>query len=222
MTRILVIAPHPDDETLGCGGTLLRYRIEGAEIHWLIVTEMPAGNVYSPARREARDREIGLVADAYGFASVDRLGFPAAGLEAASLDRLVGAISTVVKRIEPEILFAPFAGDAHSDHRATFAAVAASSKWFRNPSVRRILAYEVLSETDSAIDPTTTGFRPNVFVNVGATIDAKLRIARLYAGEMGEFPFPRSEPAIRALASVRGAAAGVEAAEAFMLLKEIV
>jgi LmbE family N-acetylglucosaminyl deacetylase len=100
-----------------------------------------------------------------------------------------------------------------------FDAVASCTKWFRYPSINRILAYETLSETDFGLS-TEQAFRPNVFVDIESFLDRKLQAMEVYKSEMGEFPFPRSREAIRALAAVRGAASGFKAAEAFELLRE--
>jgi N-acetylglucosamine malate deacetylase 1 len=222
MTGVLVVAPHPDDETLGCGGTLLRHRAQGDQIHWLIVTDMSVGQGYSSEQVLARGREIETVRAAYGFSSTTNLKLPAAALDTIPMAQLVRGIAETLERIQPATLFVPFSGDIHTDHRITFSAVISASKWFRARSIKKILTYEVLSETDAAIAIDAPGFRPNVFVDVSKTLDDKIRIMKLYGGELGEFPFPRSEKAIRALACVRGAAAGLEAAESFVLLKEIV
>lgn len=218
MSTVLVVAPHPDDETLGAGGTLLRHRREGDAVHWAIATDMGEG--FPEARRAARDREIEAVAAHYGFAGVHRLGFPAASLDGVPRGELIGALGDVVRRVEPEVIYLPFPGDAHTDHRVVFEAGAACTKWFRYPWVRRVLAYETLSETDFGIDPTAPGFDPQVFVDIGETLEGKLAAMALFEGELGEFPFPRSAEAIRAQATLRGAAAGCVAAEAFMLLRE--
>ena len=97
----------------------------------------------------------------------------------------------------------------------------ACTKCFRFHSIKRILAYETISETDFGMNPSYNTFRPNVYIDISKYLEMKLEIMRIYASELGDFPFPRSEKAIRALAALRGAAAGCEAAEAFMLLKEI-
>ena len=107
----------------------------------------------------------------------------------------------------------------HTDHRLVFDAVASCTKWFRYPSVKRVLAYETLSETDFGLG-TSQSFRPNVFVNIEPYLDDKIRAMDIYASEIGEFPFPRSHEAIQALAILRGAASGFKTAEAFELLRE--
>ena len=221
MRSVLVIAPHPDDETLGCGGTLLKMAAEGARMHWLILTAMTAEGGFSAEAMATRQAEISAVSRAYGFASVHQLGFPAAQLDRLPMSDLIGAMARVTRETAPDTIFAPYPGDVHSDHRIAFAATAAVSKSFRQPSVKRILAYETLSETDFAIDPDANGFRANVFSDISGHLDRKLEILAEYRGELGLFPFPRSEQAVRALASLRGVAAGSVAAEAFMLLKEI-
>lgn len=220
MTRILAVAPHPDDETLGCGGTLLRHVAHGDAVHWLIATRMDPGAF--PAERIARrEVEIAAVAKAYGFAGVHALGFPAASLDAVPRARLIEALARIVRAVEPNVVLAPFPGDAHSDHRAVFEAVTACAKTFRYPSVETVLAYETLSETDFALDPTAPTFQPDLFVEIGPFLERKIDIMRLYAGELGEHPFPRSVEAIRAAAILRGAQADCQAAEAFMMLKDI-
>lgn len=220
MRKILVVAPHPDDETLGVGGTLLRHARVGDELHWLIVTAMSVESGFSPDRMKLRTAEIRAVASALGVAATHQLGFAPGSLDVTPMSKLVEAIGEVVRATQPETIYVPFRSDIHTDHAAAFDATVSCTKWFRFPSVRRVLAYETLSETDFNLRPSV-GFSPTLFVDVTPFIEQKLRIMALYASEMQAFPFPRSESALRSLARVRGAACGCEAAEAFQLLREI-
>lgn len=221
MANVLVAAPHPDDEAIGCGGMLLKHRARGDAVHWLIFTDMTPEQGYDAARRQARETEIETAADHFGMASVCRLGFPTAGLDVVPLGEMVGRIADIFKEIKPETVYVPFPGDAHSDHRIAYDCVTACTKWFRAASVRRILAYEALSETD--ITPRLGGpvFQPNIYEDITAYLEGKLAALDIYQGEMGAAPFPRSAEIVRAKAMVRGAEAGFSAAEAFMLVKEI-
>lgn len=219
MKRILVVAPHPDDETLGCGGTMLRASRSGAEIVWVVVTAITEEQGFSAARVETRKREIEAVAARYGVVETVQLGFPTARLDARPISDLVGALSEVVRRTAPTDLFLPHRRDAHTDHAVVFDAGVAVSKWFRYNSVERVLTYETPSETDFDLAPDSLGFRPNVFIDISETLEDKIEIAGIYESEILPHPFPRSIEGIRALAIVRGAAAGFSAAEAFMLLR---
>jgi LmbE family N-acetylglucosaminyl deacetylase len=218
MNATLVVAPHPDDETLGCGGTLLRYKAEGSRIGWLIVTEMTEADWSSEATAR-RAREIELVSRMFGFDEVFQLRLPTTRLDTIPMSDVIGRFADVFKRFEPRQVLVPHRSDIHTDHQIVFDAVAACTKWFRYPSVERVLAYETLSETDFALHGTGK-FSPNCFVNIAAHLDRKIEIAQVYESEMSRFPFPRSVDALRALATLRGAAAGFEAAEAFELLRE--
>lgn len=220
MTKTLVVAPHPDDETLGCGGTLLKWRADGREVHWLIVTAADDAVGFDSTRQAARDKEIADVSKEYGFASVTTLRLPAARLDEAGAFALVGAFSDVFLKIQPATVLVPFYGDAHSDHRVVYMAATASTKTFRYPFVRRVLAFETLSETDFGMVPYEA-FKPNLFVDISDEIEKKIAIMQIYASELGEHPFPRSARSIRALATLRGTQAGCDSAEAFMVVKEI-
>jgi LmbE family N-acetylglucosaminyl deacetylase len=216
----IVVSPHPDDETLGCGGTILRSIDEGASLHWLIVTHMSEEFGFAPKRVRKREREISQVAERYGTSGFTNLEFPATRLDAEPMGDIVEAIGEVFKKVEPELVYVPYRNDIHTDHAAVFDAVVSCTKWFRNPSVRRVLAYETLSETEFSMNPDGAGFRPNVFVDIEGYLDEKIDIMEVYDSEIGGHPFPRSRSGIRALATFRGATSGFEAAEAFMLLKE--
>ena len=222
--KVLVIAPHPDDETLGCGGALLRLMRErpDAELHWVIVTEMPSGAQWPEARAAARRDEIAAVAGKLKTRQVHQLGFPAARLDTVPMADLVGALSQVMAAVQPDTVFVPCRHDVHTDHRYVFDAASACVKSFRYPSVRRVLAYETLSETEFGLDPSVGAFRPNLWIDISEDLEAKIELLEVYAGEMGVFPFPRSREAVEALARMRGATAGVPAAEAFMLLKQVI
>jgi LmbE family N-acetylglucosaminyl deacetylase len=221
MNTVLVVAPHPDDETLGCGGTILRHIADGDAVHWLIVTDMCTGHGFSEAQVSRRQAQIRKVATAFGFGKVHNLGLPPAKLDILPIGDLVSSIGEVVKEILPAIVYLPFRGDVHTDHAVVFDAAVSCTKWFRYPSIRRVLCYETLSETEFGCNPESTKFTPNSFVDITAYFNRKIEIAQMYEGEMGEFPFPRSAEAMRALAQMRGAACGCHDAESFMILREI-
>jgi LmbE family N-acetylglucosaminyl deacetylase len=218
---LLVIAPHPDDETLGCGGTLLKLKTQGANVHWLIVTTIVGVPGFSNDQAHKRAREIDQVATEYGFDGVHKCELPTARLDTLSKGELVGAVAEVIKNLKPDTILLPYRNDVHSDHAAVFDAAVSATKTFRSPFVRSIYAYETLSETDFGIRPDDPGFRPNLYIDIGDYLDKKIATMKIFDGEMGEFPFPRSEECIRALATLRGAQANCQAAEAFMILKEI-
>ena len=219
ITKTLVVAPHPDDEVLGVGGTLLRRKAEGVNVAWLIVTDISVQSGWSEAKVKQRADEVKRVSELFGFDEVFTLNFPTTQLDRVPMSDLVARISEVFKSFKPEEVFVPHPSDVHTDHRFVFDAAASCTKWFRCPSVKRVLAYETLSETDFGLG-TDQGFRPNVFVDIEAFLDGKLRAMDIYASELGAFPFPRSHEAIRALGTLRGAASGFKEAEAFELFRE--
>ncbi len=222
MTEILVIAPHADDESLGCGGTLLRHKSEGNNIHWLLVTGMSEASGFNEKRIAIRQKEIDLVAEHYGFDSINQLGLPPAALETLPIGTLIGGISDVINKIKPDIVYVPYRNDAHSDHELVFDAAMSATKSFRYPFIKKVLAYETISETDFGMKPEDGGFRPNVYINISSFMEKKLDILDIFESEMGEFPFPRSRKALEALATLRGAQSNCHSAEAFMLIKEII
>lgn len=217
--RTLVIGPHPDDEVLGVGGTLLRRKAAGAQVAWLLVTAISVESGWSEETVRQRADEIRRSAELFGFYKVFTLNYPTTELDRVPTNDLVAGISDAFRSFEPEEVFVPHPSDVHTDHRIVFEAVASCTKWFRYPSVKRVLAYETLSETDFGLG-ANHGFRPNVFVDIEPFLDSKLRAMDIYASELGAFPFPRSHETIRALATLRGAASGFKAAEAFELLWE--
>jgi LmbE family N-acetylglucosaminyl deacetylase len=214
---ILVIAPHPDDEAIGCGGTILRARQAGVRVDWAIVTAMDSADGWSAEKIARRNGIIENVASGLGVSKVHGMGFAAGRLETIPLNQIVAKTKDIVEDVKPATVLLPHPGDAHTDHLVVFNAGAAATKWFRHSSVKSVLVYETPSETDLGLLPPQ--FKPQLFVDVSAFLDQKLDVCRMYEDEMGEFPFPRSETAIRALAQVRGATSGFEAAEAFDIMR---
>lgn len=221
MKTALVLAVHPDDETLGCGGTLLKLQAQGCELHWLIATSVSVEGGYPMEFIHRRNQQIELVSDEYRFASVHQLGLPPARVEASPLGAMVSAIAHVLETTRPDTLFLPFFGDVHSDHRVVFQAAYSCTKSFRAPWIKRIYMMETLSETEFAPAVPGSCFIPATFVDISPYLDKKIEILNIYSSEVHEHPFPRSAENVRALALFRGATAGCAHAESFMLLKEI-
>lgn len=221
MKNILIISVHPDDETLGCGGTILRHLAEGDAVHWLILTEANQAAGF-PAEALQRQRgTIRAVADAYPFSSVRQAAFPTTKLDTVPMGEIIEEISSVMHEHAPDTVFLPFFNDPHSDHRQAFNAAYSCTKAFRYPSLRRVLMMETPSETDYSAAWSGGAFAPTVFVNITDFLDKKKSILSLYSSEISQHPFPRSLDGVEALAVVRGAACACRYAESFMLLKEV-
>lgn len=217
--KTIIVAPHPDDEVLGAGGTLLRRKAEGAKVGWVIVTSISTNSSFTDDKKRQRADEIARIAEFFNFDSTFELNFPTTQLDRIPMSDLVAAISAVFTSFKPNEVFLPHPSDVHTDHQVVFNAAASCTKWFRYSSVKRVLAYETLSETDFGLGLENT-FRPNVFIDIEPYLEQKLSAMNIYASELGSFPFPRSHEAMRALATLRGAASGFKAAEGFELLRE--
>lgn len=219
--RVLCIAPHPDDETLGCGGTLLKHKAQGDEIYWLLITGPKLDDPSIDRERiQYRKNLINTVSEAYHFDGVEYLAQPAALLHTVDLKDLVAKFSEVINRIRPNIIYTMFANDVHSDHRVAFDAVYSCTKSFRYPFIEKIYMMETLSETEFALAIPSNTFLPNVYVDISDFMQEKLSVMQLYPRQLMEEPYPRSLSSIKALARTRGSRAGVMYAEAFQLLFE--
>lgn len=217
--KVLVISPHADDETLGAGGSLLRYKAQGKTIFWLNITDMKEEYGYSKERVQERKEEIEKVKKAYQIEKFYNLELEPAGLDKYDLSFLVQKISEVVGEVQPDTVILPYQHDVHSDHKIVFEAAYSCTKIFRYPTIKKIMCMEILSETDFAV--SNVGFIPNYYIDISDYIEQKISIMRNYKSEIKEAPFPRSEESIRGLAQYRGAGAGVKFAEGFQILKII-
>lgn len=209
--RICVIAVHPDDETLGCGGTILKHLKNGDEVYCILVTK---GN-----------KEQGTIWDKvkelYNFTSVIELGFPELDLMDISLNKLIPTISKAFNEIQPQIIYIPNRSDAHSDHKAVFSAVSACTKSFRYPYIEQVLMMEVISETDFALQLPENLFIANYFVDISEHFERKQQILSLYNNEFLPYPQTRNLETMAALNRYRGSQINAEYAEAFMSIKTI-
>ncbi len=221
MKKVIVISAHPDDETLGAGGTLLKHKQSGDQIFWLIVTNVLESSGFSKDKIASRQLEIKKVESMYGFEKTFLLDYPTMSLTSNSLLTLIPQISEIFSEVKPEIIYSLNRSDAHSDHRYLSDAVMACTKSFRYPYIKKVLMYECISETEFAPAFPEKVFIPNYFVDISSFIERKMEIMRVFESEMGLPPFPRSEENILALARFRGSSVGYNFAEAFQVVKII-
>ncbi len=221
--RILAISAHPDDETLGAGGTLLRHKSEGHSLLWLVVTTAHEPHWTAETIR-AKKIEIDKVAAAYGIQQQFSLGFPTGRLDTIALADLMNGIGKAIEEVQPEIVYVVHGGDIHSDHRAVHNATMSVLKPFhmRRLGVRRILSYEVLSSTEAAPAQQDLAFNPHTFSDISPWIEEKVKILSFYETERQGENMPRHPSTVRALARYRGATIGVEHAEAFTMIRELI
>lgn len=219
MKKIVVVAPHSDDETLGAGGYLLKHKDAGDLIYCINVTNAKKEYGYSEDEVAYWNKTLNIVKSKIGFEKTYDLGLEPAGLNKLNGTNLIKCIQEIIEYIKPNVILVPYYGDVHSDHRIVFDAVMAVCKPFRCPSVEQILCMEIISETDHAV--SDNGFCPNYFVDISKYIEIKLDILRAYSSELKESPFPRNIDAVKALAKYRGASCYLHYAEAFRVLNFI-
>ncbi len=219
--NVLVIAPHPDDEVLGCGGTIRRLSSEGHAVHVAIVTRgwaplFPDAQV-SQVRAEAQAAAAQL-----GAVRVHFLDLPVTKLAHLPEHELNGALHALVGAVDPQWVFLPFRSDVHEDHRQVYdAALVALRPLPGRLNVQRVLCYETLSETHwygPGVDPA---FVPQVYIEISAQLTSKLDAMRTYASQLRPAPNARSLESLEALARFRGMTVHVHAAEAFVLIRDV-
>lgn len=216
--RAIVVSPHPDDETLGAGGTILKLISQGANVAWLNVTNMKTEYGYSAPAVKKRAGEMEQVMKTTGYSAFYDLGLQPAALERYAKLDIILKMKDIFDEVKPELVFLPFSQDAHSDHKIVYECAAACTKAFRAPYVRKILCMDIISETNYASVP----FDANCYVDISPFMEKKLKIMEFYQSELLDPPFPRSEEGLLAQARYRGSACYCEYAEAFQIVKEII
>ena len=218
---VLIVAPHPDDEVLGVGGTIARFAHEGHDVFVTIVTHGDP-SMFDPIFIEQGRQEALEAHRLLGVRDTIFLeGFPAALLDTVPHSQLNEALGKVLHDVEPELLFIPFNGDVHLDHRLVFESALVAARPNSTQQVQAIYAYETLSETNWNAALLTPGFLPNTYFDISAFLEVKLEAMNIYQTQLKPFPHERSLETIRALARLRGATVGFEAAEAFVLIRSV-
>ena len=219
--KTLVIAPHPDDEVLGVGGTIARLSQEGTEVHIGVVTtgRPPAFNPVGVAqvREEAKAAHAMI-----GVTETHWLDQPAAELSETPHAALNSAIKQLVIAVDPQTLIVPFVGDIHLDHQLIFLSSLVAARPHQAAYPATILAYETLSETNWNAPYITPAFVPQVFIDISSTLDTKIAAMQAFASQIRAAPHERSLDALRALATLRGATVHRPAAEAFVVIRHVV
>ena len=220
MSSVLVVAPHPDDEVLGCGGVIARHVASGDDVYVAIVSK-GAAEVYPP-ELVARVREESLLANqALGTKRLLFLDFPAPRLDGVPAASLASAIRDVVVQVRARTVYLPHHGDLHGDHKAVYWATLVASRPNGGFYPARVLCYETPSETEWGAPIPSDAFVPTVFVDVSRYLDVKQQAMKCYRSQLTLSPGARSLVSIESLARVRGCAIGVTAAEAFCLVREV-
>ena len=218
--RTLVIAPHPDDEILGCGGTMARLMDEGSEVVVAIVTtgQPPA---FTPDHTALVEREVRQAHEIIGVRDCRFMGLPAAALDTVPGAALNAKFQELIVDVRPDTLLLPFVGDIHVDHQLSFLAAMVAARPRHNEAPSLIMCYETLSETNWYAAPTTPAFVSNAFIDISATVERKLQAFGAITSQLRAFPEERSLEALGALATLRGATVHLHAAEAFTIVRQI-
>lgn len=220
INNIIVIAPHPDDEVLGCGGTIKKLSSQNMKVFVLIVTR--GKKELYPEEKILNVRQEALAAHKLlGVTETRFLDFPAPELDLISVSQLSSAIEKIIRELKADTIYLPHHGDIHHDHKAVFNAGLVASRPVNNNPVKRVYSYETLSETEWAAPTGDQVFIPNRFVNITNTFPLKLKAMKCFKSQLKEFPNSRSLKTIEALANFRGSTVGFTHAEAFMIIRVI-
>ena len=225
MKSIIVVAAHPDDEVLGCGGTIAKLADEGAAIHVAFL----ADGVFSRAGDQTMQQEELCIRRAAAQKACHILGvksvffgdFPDNRMDTIALLDIINVVEKLIAEYQSDTVFTHHAGDVNIDHCRTHEAVVAACRPQRGHPVKTLLCFEVPSSTEWQLSGSAPVFVPNWFVDISDTLDRKFAALDAYAAELRDWPHPRSRQGVEHLVRWRGATVGVEAAEAFMLGRQL-
>lgn len=213
--RVLVFAPHNDDEVLGVGGTIAKYARQGHEVFVCEVTSW----LQNMESTNALKKEAIRAHDILGVKETIFLDLPVVYLKETPTHIKNKKFADAVQSIRPDVAFIPHMGDMHIDHGETALAAMVALRPLENPQLKAIYTYETLSETEWNIPNTVNGFIPNVWSDIAETFDLKIEAMKCFRSQLHDFPHPRSLEAIEALAKLRGSTIGVRFAESFVCVR---
>jgi LmbE family N-acetylglucosaminyl deacetylase len=224
--KILVVAAHPDDEILGCGGTMTRLAREGHEVRIAILAE---GMSSRYAQREEVDPQQMKDLHSHAQQAADKIGakelilckLPDNRLDTVPLLDVVKTVEELVARFRPEVIYTHHPGDLNVDHGVVHRAVLTATRPVTGQCVLEVYAFEVPSSTEWAFQRLAPPFRPNVFVDITDSLETKIAALACYDTEARDFPHPRSPEALRAIATRWGSVVGLPAVEAFELIRSV-
>lgn len=224
--NILVIAAHPDDEVLGCGGTMAKLADLGHNVHILILGEGVTSRYENPA--DAKPEELEQLHDqakkvgmSLGAKEVLLAKLPDNRFDTVPMLDIVKIIEEQVKRIKPEVVYTQHGGDLNIDHLCTFRAVLTATRPMVGSPIKKVLAYRVASSTEWSFEQFEPTFKASVFFDISKTLDKKIAAMEMYEGEARTFPHPRSPKALEAEAKYFGSISGLSAAEPFSIVYQI-
>jgi len=219
---ILIITAHPDDEVLGCGGTIARYTGQGVQARVIFLADgIAARDGMDSEALQRRQSAARKAADCLGLQSVSFGKFPDNRLDTVDLLDIVKTVEGAIEQYQPDTVLTHHIGDVNIDHQRVHQAVVTACRPQQGYPVQTLLFFEVPSSTEWQPPGSAPAFVPNWFVDISSTLDCKLKALDAYSEELRAWPHPRSIQGIEALARWRGATVGVEAAEAFVLGRQL-
>jgi LmbE family N-acetylglucosaminyl deacetylase len=225
-SSILIVVAHPDDEVLGCGGTIAKHALQACDIRCLILGEGITSR-YTQQKKVIQEElrhlklEAEQSAEILGIKKIIFKNFPDNRFDTVPLLTIVKAVEEIKEQIKPDVIYTHHQGDLNIDHQMTFKAVLTACRPTKDETVKEIYSFEVPSSTEWNSPNTRNYFMPNVFVDITETFDKKIEALQAYKSEIREYPHPRSPEAVRAIAMRWGSTVGYEAAEAFELIRSI-
>ena len=217
--KVLVIAPHMDDEVLGCGGTIIRHVDSGDHVTVCIVANRAYNHKYDQNLIEQEKGCCKKAKEILSYQDLIFLDLYDEKLDQSQIDIII-PLEEVVTKCKPEVVYAPHRGDLNQDHRAVFEAARVVCRPNAGHRVPTLRAFEVTSSTDQVPEALEWPFLPNYYVNVKSTLGKKVEAMACYSKESKPFPHPRSAEGLRVYAQKRGMEVGIEAAEAFVVLRD--
>jgi len=221
--NVLVVASHPDDEVLGCGGTLYNLKKNGAKISGLFLSDGESSRKHLKINKLILNRKkqaikagkiIGIKKSIFG-------NFPDNSMDSVPLLKIIQFIEKQIKIIKPDAIFTHFESDLNIDHQITNKAVVTACRPTKNQTVKSILFFEILSSSEWNISSKNKSFKPNYFVDIINSIRFKIKALKYYKRELKKWPHPRSVEGVKLLSKTRGSSVGLSNAEAFILGRHI-
>ena len=217
--KVLVIAPHMDDEVLGCGGTIARHVESGDNVFVCFIAHRVYNHQFNDERNEVEKKHANRAKEVLNYKESVFLGLNDERLDACIQDIII-PLEGYIYKIKPDIVYSPFYGDNNQDHRAVFDAVRIVIRPSAADFVKRFFVYEIPSSTEQSPPLNKEAFLPNYYVDVSEYIDFKIEAFLCYETEKRIYPHPRSEEALKVLAQKRGVEIGFKYAEAFMIMRD--